>query len=50
MILEQEQILFWRRRAGEDKPTYLHYAQYLEKEDADEWEGPMQAMIKKMQG
>ncbi len=37
MILEQEEIMTWKRNSG--APMYLHLASYLEKEEADEWEG-----------
>jgi hypothetical protein len=37
MILEQEEILIWNRKIKEKK--YLHFVQYLEKQEKVEWEG-----------
>ena len=37
MILEQEEILFWKWKSG--SPQYLHFAQYLEKQEKEQWEG-----------
>ncbi len=46
MILEQEEILFWKWRSG--TPQYLHFAQYLEKQENQEWEGLAGGKTKKI--
>jgi len=37
MILEQEQIMIWKKKSG--TPQYLNFCHYLEKEETGEWEG-----------
>ena len=46
MILEQEEIMTWKRNSG--RPVFLHWVQYLEKSEEDEWEGQIQSLIKKV--
>ena len=46
MILEMEEILIWNRNEGEAK--FLHFAHYLEKREEAEWEGQVQALMKKL--
>ena len=42
LILEQEEILFWKRNSGRAK--FLHFAHYMEQGDDEEWEGAYVAM------
>mmetsp|Transcript_33373 Transcript_33373/g.32429 ORF Transcript_33373/g.32429 Transcript_33373/m.32429 type:complete len:174 (+) Transcript_33373:526-1047(+) len=37
LILEQEEILFWKRNSGRAKN--LHFAHYMERNEDEDWEG-----------
>eukprot|EP00350_Pseudokeronopsis_sp_OXSARD2_P009067 CAMPEP_0170551974 /NCGR_PEP_ID=MMETSP0211-20121228/9954_1 /TAXON_ID=311385 /ORGANISM="Pseudokeronopsis sp., Strain OXSARD2" /LENGTH=198 /DNA_ID=CAMNT_0010859465 /DNA_START=3153 /DNA_END=3745 /DNA_ORIENTATION=+ len=42
LILEQEEILFWKRNHG--RPKFLFFAHYMGQDDDEEWEGAFAAM------
>ena len=44
MILEQEEVLTWKRERGQ--AGYLNFAFYLEKEEKEEWEGELSGLMK----
>ena len=39
MILEQEEVLVWKRNEGQ--PMYLHFGEHLAREEKSEWEGEL---------
>lgn len=47
MILEQEEVLLWRRSLG--KPEFLHFGEIMQQGEAGEWEGQIQGILKEME-